>query len=69
MSLYDEEIRKFERKLLMDTLLRFRCRQQKAADFLGMHRNSLTRKMKSCGFTLAEVRAEYKRIARQVGAA
>ena len=42
---YDEAQREFEKKFIMQVLLKAGGNLGKAADLLGIHRNTLTRKM------------------------
>ena len=42
---YDEAQREFEKKFIMQVLLKADGNLGKAADLLGIHRNTLTRKM------------------------
>lgn len=58
---YDEAVREFKRQYLREVLLANRGNQCKAAEELGIHRNTLSRKMSELGLNLAEVRATAKR--------
>ena len=58
---YDEAVREFKRQFLREVLIAHRGNQCKAAEELGMHRNTLSRAMAELGLELAEVRAELKR--------
>jgi DNA-binding NtrC family response regulator len=58
---YEEAIREFKKQYLREVLLAHRGNQCKAADELGMHRNTLSRTMAELGLSLAEVRAGLKR--------
>ena len=42
---YDEALREFEKKFIMQVLLKANGNLGKAADLLGIHRNTLSRKM------------------------
>ena len=58
---YEEAVREFKRQYLREVLVAHRGNQCKAAEELGMHRNTLSRAMAELGLDLAEVRAELKR--------
>jgi DNA-binding NtrC family response regulator len=58
---YDDAVREFKRQYLREVLIAHRGNQCKAAEELGMHRNTLSRAMTELGLTLAEVRASLKR--------
>jgi Fis family transcriptional regulator len=58
---YDEAVREFKKQYLREVLMAHRGNQCKAADELGMHRNTLSRAMAELGLDLAEVRAGLKR--------
>lgn len=58
---YEEAVREFKRQYLREVLVAHRGNQCKAADELGMHRNTLSRAMAELGLNLAEVRAGLKR--------
>ena len=58
---YDEAVREFKKQYLREVLIANRGNQCKAADELGMHRNTLSRTMAELGLSLAEVRAGLKR--------
>ena len=58
---YDDAVREFKRQYLREVLAANRCNQCKAAEELGMHRNTLSRTMAELGLSLAEVRAGLKR--------
>jgi DNA-binding NtrC family response regulator len=58
---YEEAVREFKRQYLREVLIAHRGNQCKAADELGMHRNTLSRTMAELGLNLAEVRAGLKR--------
>jgi DNA-binding NtrC family response regulator len=63
---YDDAVREFKRQYLREVLAAHRGNQCKAADELGMHRNTLSRAMADLGLNLAEVRAGLKRPPRSV---
>ncbi len=58
---YDDAVREFKRHYLREVLVAHRGNQCKAAEDLGMHRNTLSRAMADLGLDLAEVRAGLKR--------
>ncbi len=58
---YDEAVREFKRQYLREVLVAHRGNQCKAAEELGMHRNTLSRAMAELGLSLTEVRAGLKR--------
>jgi Fis family transcriptional regulator, factor for inversion stimulation protein len=58
---YEDAVREFKRTFLREVLIRHRGNQCKAAEELGMHRNTLSRAMAELGLSLAEVRAGLKR--------
>lgn len=58
---YDEAVREFKKQYLREVLVAHRGNQCKAAEELGMHRNTLSRTMAELGLDLAEVRAALKR--------
>jgi len=58
---YEEAVREFKKQYLHEVLVAHRGNQCKAAEELGMHRNTLSRAMAELGLDLAEVRAGLKR--------
>ena len=58
---YDTAVREFKKQYLREVLVAHRGNQCKAADELGMHRNTLSRAMAELGLDLTEVRAGLKR--------
>jgi DNA-binding NtrC family response regulator len=58
---YEEAVRDFKRQYLREVLIANRGNQCKAADELGMHRNTLSRAMAELELDLAEIRAGLKR--------
>ncbi len=58
---YEDAVREFKKQYLREVLVAHRGNQCKAADELGMHRNTLSRAMAELGLDLAEVRAGLKR--------
>ena len=58
---YEDAVREFKKQYLREVLVAHRGNQCKAAEELGMHRNTLSRTMAELGLDLAEVRAGLKR--------
>lgn len=58
---YEDAVHEFKRQYLREVLVAHRGNQCKAAEELGMHRNTLSRTMAELGLDLAEVRAGLKR--------
>lgn len=58
---YEEAVREFKKQYLREVLVAHRGNQCKAAEELGMHRNTLSRTMADLGLSLAEVRASLRR--------
>lgn len=58
---YEDAVRDFKRRYLREVLVANRGNQCKAAEELGIHRNTLSRTMAELGLSLAEVRAGLKR--------
>lgn len=58
---YDDAVRQFKRQYLLEVLRSHRGNQCKAAEELGMHRNTLSRIMAELELEVAEVRAGLKR--------
>jgi Fis family transcriptional regulator, factor for inversion stimulation protein len=58
---YEDAVREFKKQYLREVLVANRGNQCKAADELGIHRNTLSRTMAELGLSLAEVRAGLKR--------
>jgi Fis family transcriptional regulator len=58
---YDDAVREFKKQYLREVLVAHRGNQCKAAEELGMHRNTLSRTMADLGLSLAEVRSDLKR--------
>src|SRR6516164_3824896 len=58
---YEDAVMEFKRQYLREVLIAHRGNQCKAAEELGMHRNTLSRAMAELGLDLAEVRTELKR--------
>ena len=58
---YEEAVREFKKQYLREVLVAHRGNKCKAAEELGMHRNTLSRTMAELGLELAEVRTGLKR--------
>lgn len=58
---YEDAVKQFKRQYLLEVLRANRGNQCKAADELGMHRNTLSRTMAELSLDVAEVRAGLKR--------
>lgn len=58
---FEDAVKQFERQYIQHVLVKYRGNQCKAAVELGMHRNTLGRKMTELGLTMNEVRALFKR--------
>jgi Fis family transcriptional regulator len=58
---YEDAVRQFKRQYLLEVLRAHRGNQCKAAEELGMHRNTLSRTMAELELEVAEVRAGLKR--------
>ncbi len=58
---YEDAVSEFKRTFLREVLIANRGNQCKAAEELGMHRNTLSRAMAELGLSLQEVRAGLKR--------
>ncbi len=58
---FEDAVKQFERQFIHHVLVKHRGNQCKAAVELGMHRNTLGRKMAELELTMIEVRAAYKR--------
>jgi len=58
---YEDAVRDFKRQFLREVLAAHRGNQCKAADELGIHRNTLSRIMADLDLDLSEVRAGLKR--------
>ena len=58
---YEDAVREFKKQYLREVLIAHRGNQCKAAEELGMHRNTLSRTMAELGLDLASVRAMLKR--------
>ena len=58
---YNDAVCEFKRRYLREVLVAHKGNQCKAAEELGMHRNTLSRTMAELGLQLTEVRATLKR--------
>jgi len=58
---YEDAVRQFKRQYLLEVLRAHRGNQCKAAEELGMHRNTLSRTMAELDLEVSEVRAGLKR--------
>lgn len=58
---FDDAVHEFKRAFIREVLVANRGNQCKAAEELGMHRNTLSRAMAELGLSLTEVRAGLKR--------
>ena len=58
---YEDAVREFKRQYLREVLIAHRGNQCKAAEEMGIHRNTLSRTMAELGLSLAEIRAVLKR--------
>ena len=58
---FDDAVRQFRRAFIREVLLTHRGNQCKAAEELGMHRNTLSRAMAELELSLTEIRAGLKR--------
>ena len=58
---YEDAVREFKRQYLREVLAANKGNQCKAAEELGIHRNTLSRTMAELGISLAEIRAGLKR--------
>ena len=58
---FEDAVREFKKAFLREVLVAHRGNQCKAAEELGMHRNTLSRAMAELGLSLSEVRAGLKR--------
>ena len=61
---YDEAVREFKRRYLLQVLVNHRGNQCKSAQELGMHRNTLSRTLAELELDRAEVRSGLKRPSR-----
>jgi Fis family transcriptional regulator len=61
---YDEAVREFKRRYLLQVLVNHRGNQCKAAEELGMHRNTLSRTLAELELDTTQIRNGLKRPAR-----
>jgi Fis family transcriptional regulator len=61
---YDEAVREFKRRYLLQVLVNHRGNQCKAAEELGMHRNTLSRTLSELDMDTTQIRNGLKRPAR-----
>jgi hypothetical protein len=57
---YAEAVREFKKRFILHVLAQHRGNQCKAANELGMHRNTLSRTMEELGIDPAQVRASVR---------
>lgn len=58
---YDEAVREFKRRFLLQVLTKHRGNQCKSAEELGMHRNTLSRTLAELEMSTAQIRNGLKR--------
>lgn len=63
---YADAVREFKRRFILEVLSRHRGNQCKAAEELGMHRNTLSRTLTELGMDSAQIRRGMKRPPRSV---
>jgi DNA-binding NtrC family response regulator len=63
---YTDAVREFKKRFILEVLSRHRGNQCKAADELGMHRNTLSRTLTELGLDSVEIRKGIKRPVRSV---
>ncbi|HEY9136931.1 MAG TPA: helix-turn-helix domain-containing protein [Terriglobus sp.] len=61
---YEEAVREFKRRYLLQVLINHRGNQCKSAEELGMHRNTLSRTLAELNMDTAQIRNGLKRPAR-----
>lgn len=61
---YNDAVREFKRRYLLEVLARHRGNQCKASEELGMHRNTLSRTLAELKLDSAEIRTGMKRPSR-----
>lgn len=59
-------LRMFEREVLREQMCIARGSQSRAADLIGVHRNTLSYKMKALGLSVEQIRRELRQQRRQV---
>ena len=63
---YVDAVREFKRRFILEVLARHRGNQCKAAEELGMHRNTLSRTLAELGMDSAQIRQGMRRPPRSV---
>ncbi|MES2390857.1 MAG: helix-turn-helix domain-containing protein [Acidobacteriota bacterium] len=63
---YAEAVREFKKRFILEVLTRHRGNQCKAAEELGMHRNTLSRTLTELGMDSAQIRKGMRRPPRSV---
>ena len=63
---YAEAVREFKKRYILEVLSRHRGNQCKAAEELGMHRNTLSRTLTELGMDSAQIRRGMRRPPRSV---
>jgi Fis family transcriptional regulator len=63
---YADAVREFKKRYILEVLSRHRGNQCKAADELGMHRNTLSRTLTELGMDSTQIRQGMKRPVRSV---
>ncbi len=58
---YEDAVREFKKRFILEVLSRHRGNQCKAADELGMHRNTLSRTLGELGLDSAQIRQGVRR--------
>lgn len=63
---YNDAVREFKKRYILEVMARHRGNQCKAADELGMHRNTLSRTLTELGLDSAQIRQGMRRPPRSV---
>ena len=63
---YNDAVREFKKRFILEVLSRHRGNQCKAAEELGMHRNTLSRTLAELGMDSAQIRRGMRRPPRSV---